>query len=186
MGEVQKADSTGNLGWIDLEMTGLEPDHDEILEMAIIITDSSLDIVAESDSWVFACSEEKLSMMDSWNKNTHKGSGLLDKVQESSLDYVTGEREALAFLKQHLPEGESPMCGNTICQDRRFLARHMRRLHDYFHYRNFDVSSFKIACGIWLSSKPEMPAIDSEHRALNDIRHSIQEMRTIKKMLFKQ
>lgn len=181
-----KAGKEGRLGWLDLEMTGLLPESDEILEMAIVVTDSKLDIVAESPVWVFACDEEKLQAMDRWNTSTHTGSGLVDKVATSSLDYVTGEREALAFLREHINEGDSPLCGNTICQDRRFLARHMTRLHDFFHYRSLDVSSFKIACAMWMQEMPAFPPKDSDHRALADIRQSIQEMRHYRDLLFRR
>lgn len=176
----------GRLAWIDLEMTGLFPETDEIIEMAIIVTDSNLEIVSEAKGWVFSCSEEKLDAMDAWNTSTHTASGLVDKVRASTLDYDTGEREALGFLRGLVLAKDSPMCGNTICQDRRFLARHMPRLHDFFHYRNLDVSSFKIACNLWVPNMPAMPQKDSDHRALSDIRQSIDEMRAYRDFLFKQ
>ena len=181
----EDAEKSGRLGWLDLEMTGLSPDNDEIIEMAIVVTDSRLDIIAESQVWVFSCAEETLSTMDSWNTSTHTASGLVGEVRASTLDYETGERQALEFLSKHVKERESPMCGNTICQDRRFLARHMPLLHDFFHYRNLDVSSFKIACEVWLQGMPAMPPKDNEHRALSDIRHSVEEMRAYKELLFK-
>ena len=186
MGTDSRSSRSGNLAWLDLEMTGLDTNADEIIEMAILVTDSRLETVAESKTWVFSCDERTLEGMDSWNKSTHGSSGLIDLVRGSSLTYDEGEREGLEFMREHVNERESPMCGNTICQDRRFLAKHMPRLEAYFHYRNLDVSSFKIACSMWLRDMPAMLGKGNAHRAMDDIRESIQELRVYKEFLFKQ
>ena len=183
---INKIIGSGNLGWLDMEMTGLEPSDDEILELVIVITDNSLNILAESVSWVFACDSEVLDSMDNWNTSMHNSSGLVDLVKNSTLDYTSVEAQALAFMRKWIPEGQTPMCGSTICQDRRFLARHMRKLHDYFHYRNLDVSSFKLACGYWMQNMPTIGNKNSNHRALADIKGSINEMRHYHDILFKR
>ena len=182
-----KKSQTGNLIWLDLEMTGLEPDTDEILEVAIVVTNRDLEIVDQAKPIVLACAEEKLAAMDSWNKSTHGGSGLLAEVKISAVGYEGAERDAYDFVSSYAAPGESPMCGNTICQDRRFLARRMRKLHDYFHYRNLDVSSFKIASSWWLDGfQRDMPQFrkNAKHRALSDILDSIEEMRYYRSTLF--
>ena len=182
------AADNGNLLWIDLEMTGLDTQKDEILEVALIVTTSTLDIVAKSPSWVLACDEKVLASMDKWNTATHARSGLLEEVRQSDLSYGSCERQALQFAKQHVGHKASPMCGNTICQDRRFLARLMPDLHEHFHYRNLDVTSFKIACQRWLrdgfEEEEEVAKPESDHRALHDIEQSIEEMRLYRKLLF--
>ena len=129
-----------NLIWIDMEMTGLQPDSDRIIEMALLVTDADLTIVAESPVWVLHQPDAVLDAMDSWNKGTHAKSGLIARVKASQLSEAEAEAQALAFLQQHVPASTSPMCGNSICQDRRFLARWMPRLEAHFHYRNLDVS----------------------------------------------
>ncbi len=175
-----------NLVWLDLEMTGLNPDRDEILEMAIVVTDLHLNVVAESSEWVFYCEENKLEQMDSWNQQTHGGSGLIDLVRDSKLDYATGEADALNFLSKWVTPQQSPLCGNTICQDRRFLAKHMAKLNDYFHYRNFDVTVFKLAADYWMSSMPSKTKKNNRHRAKADIHESIEEMAYFHNLLFKR
>lgn len=177
---------TGNLAWVDLEMTGLDPDNDHIIEMAIVVTNKSLEVVAESKEWVLACEERVLAGMDKWNTSTHTETGLLDDVRKSTLDYATAEGEALEFMRAWVEEGNSPMCGNTICQDRRFLHRCMPKLHGYFHYRNLDVTSFKLASMFWLAQLPAMSKKDNLHRALSDIKESIIEMQAYREMLFKR
>lgn len=172
------------LAWLDLEMTGLDVDHDEILEMAIVITEQNLDIVAESKSWVFKCPQAKIDGMDSWNTKTHGDSGLIAKVAVSTLDYARGEAEALAFMREWVAAATSPMCGNSIHQDRKFLQRYLPQLHDYFHYRNFDVSTFKLACSYWSDKFVDLPQKDNAHQALADVYESIAEMREYKKLLF--
>jgi len=166
-----------NLIWIDMEMTGLVPDTDRIIEIALLVTDSQLNIVAEGPVLVLHQPESVLDAMDAWNKSTHARSGLIDRVRASRLTEADAEREALAFLEQHVPAKVSPMCGNSICQDRRFLARSMPRLEGHFHYRNLDVSTLKELVRRW---KPELAkgfAKEGKHEALADILESLEEMR---------
>ena len=137
------AQNQNHLAWIDLEMTGLSPDTDRIIEIAIVITDSQLEIVAEAPVLVVHQPDNVLDGMDAWNKSTHGKSGLIDKVRASTLDEAGAEAQMLAFLKEHVPARTTPMCGNSICQDRRFMARYMPKLEAYFHYRNLDVSTLK-------------------------------------------
>ena len=132
-----------HLIWIDMEMTGLDPDTDRIIEVALVVTDANLNTVAEAPVWVVHQDDAVLDGMDSWNKGTHGKSGLIDKVKASTLADAAVEANALAFLREHVPAKASPMCGNSICQDRRFLARWMPALEDWFHYRNLDVSTLK-------------------------------------------
>ena len=163
--------------WIDLEMTGLKPDADRIIEVALVITDHALETVAQAPVFVVHQDDAALDAMDSWNKATHGRSGLIDKVKASTLDEATVEQRMLAFLREHVPPRASPMCGNSICQDRRFMARTMPRLEEFFHYRNLDVSTLKELAKRW---KPElMKGIPKEgkHEALADILDSIAELR---------
>ena len=137
------AQDQNNLVWLDMEMTGLNPDTDRIIEVAIVVTDSQLNAVAVAPVLVVHQPDAVLEAMDDWNKGTHSRTGLIDKVKASRLTAEEVENELLAFLVQHVPKQTSPMCGNSICQDRRFLARHMPKLEAYFHYRNLDVSTLK-------------------------------------------
>jgi len=165
------------LVWIDLEMTGLKPDTDRIIEVALVVTDGDLAPVAEAPVWAIHQSDATLDAMDSWNKGTHGRSGLVDRVKASTLAEGEVEAAALAFLREHVPAKASPMCGNSICQDRRFLARWMPALEDYFHYRNLDVSTLKELARRW---KPElMKGVPKEgkHEALADVYESIAELR---------
>lgn len=167
----------GNLIWVDLEMTGLEPDNDVVIEIASIVTDSNLNTLAEGPVIALHQSDERLNGMDEWNTTHHTRSGLVDRVRASKHDEVSATAETLAFLEQWVPRDASPMCGNTICQDRRFMARHMPDLEVYFHYRNLDVSVFKILCQRW---RPDLEAGFTKagtHQALDDIRESIEELR---------
>ena len=167
----------GNLIWIDLEMTGLKPDADRIIEVALVITDGELNTIAEAPVWVIHQTDEVLAGMDSWNQGTHGRSGLIDKVKASTLDDASVQVAALAFLREHVPPKTSPMCGNSICQDRRFLARSMPALEDYFHYRNLDVSTLK---ELARRRKPElMKGVPKEgkHEALADVYESIAELK---------
>lgn len=171
------AQEQNNLIWIDMEMTGLLPDSDRIIEIALLVTASDLSPVAEGPVLVVHQPDEVLDAMDAWNKSTHARSGLIDKVKASALDEAQAERAALEFLAQHVPANASPMCGSSICQDRRFLARWMPRLEAYFHYRNLDVSTLKELAKRW---KPEVMkgfVKQSKHEALADILESIDELR---------
>ena len=165
------------LVWLDMEMTGLDPDGDRIIEMAMVITNSQLELIAESAVWVVHQSDAALDAMDEWNQKTHGKSGLIAKVKASVLTEAEVEAQALDFLKRHVPQGKSPMCGNSICQDRRFMARYMPRLEAYFHYRNLDVSTLKELCKRW---KPELAKgvkKHGRHEALADIYESIDELK---------
>src|SRR3970282_1769560 len=142
-----------NLIWIDMEMTGLQPDSDRIIEIAMVVTDSQLELLAEGPVLVVHQPDSVLEAMDSWNKSVHKKSGLIERVRASAMTAARPESEAMAFLARHVPAASSPMCGNSICQDRRFLARWMPRLEAFFHYRNLDVSTLKELVRRW---KPEV------------------------------
>ncbi len=171
------AQDAKSLIWIDLEMTGLSCDRDRIIEIAIVVTDGQLNTVAESPALVVKQPDEVLDGMDSWNKSTHGKSGLIGRVKASTLDEVRTEAMMLAFLEPLVPAGASPMCGNSVCQDRRFLARYMPRLETYFHYRNLDVSTLKELVRRW---KPELAAgivKQGKHQALADIYESIGELK---------
>ena len=163
--------------WIDMEMTGLNPDTDKVIEVAIVITDNDLNTVVESPVLVVHQDDATLAAMDAWNQSTHARTGLIDKVKASALDEATVEASMLAFLREHVPARVSPMCGNSICQDRRFLARWMPALQDYFHYRNLDVSTLKELAKRW---KPDMARGISKrgaHTAQADIYESIDELK---------
>jgi oligoribonuclease len=165
-----------HLIWIDMEMSGLHPDSDRVLEIAVIVTDSNLATVAEGPIVVVHQAEAVLDGMDAWNKATHARSGLVERVRQSSLDDVQAEAAVLGFLARYVRPGKSPMCGNSICQDRRFLARWMPRLEAFFHYRNLDVSTLKELAKRW---KPEVHRSfekKSRHEALADVYESIAEM----------
>ena len=177
------AEHDSNMLWIDLEMTGLDPDKDRIIEMALIATDKELKILAHSPSWVISCPGKILDEMDNWNRKTHGKSGLLAEVRESRLTAGQAQQHALTFARKWAIKGRSPMCGSTICQDRRFLSKWMPDLENYFHYRNFDVSAFKLGAVFF---KPELVIYedrDSDHRAVSDIEDSIAEMRHYRKAM---
>ncbi len=166
-----------NLIWLDMEMSGLLPDSDRILELAAVVTDADLNVLAESPVLVVHQSDAVLDGMDAWNKGTHGRSGLIDKVKASVLSEADAATQMIAFLKMHVPSGKSPMCGNSICQDRRFMARYMPDLESFFHYRNLDVSVFKELARRW---KPEIYSgfkKTSKHEALADIYESIDELK---------
>jgi oligoribonuclease len=166
-----------NLIWIDMEMTGLQPDSDRIIELALVVTDAQLRDVAEGPVLVIRQPESVLDAMDSWNRSVHGKSGLIEKVRASRLDEAAAERMALQFLEQHVPCGASPMCGNSVCQDRRFLARWMPRLEAFFHYRNLDVSTLKELVRRWKPEAAKGFSKEGKHEALADIRESLEELR---------
>ena len=166
-----------NLIWIDLEMTGLDPDKDQIIEMATIVTDSQLNVLAEGPVIAIHQSDDILAGMDEWNTRTHGQSGLTQRVRESRIETAEAEALTLAFLEEWVPKGASPICGNSICQDRRFLYRHMPTLEAYFHYRNLDVSTLKILADLWAPAVKESFQKKGSPLALDDIRESIAELR---------
>jgi oligoribonuclease len=169
-----------NLVWIDMEMTGLQPDSDRIIEIATLVTDAQLNVIATGPVLVVHQPDEVLNAMDSWNRSTHAKTGLIERVRASTLSEAEAERQALAFLGAHVPQNTSPMCGNSICQDRRFLARWMPRLEAFFHYRNVDVSTLKELVRRW---KPDLKGFSKEgkHEALADILESIEELKFYRK-----
>ncbi len=164
------------LVWIDLEMTGLRPDTDVIIEIATIVTDANLELIAEGPVLAIHQDESALSRMDDWNQRQHGGSGLLARVRGSGVTVADAEQATLDFLAPLVEPGSSPMCGNTICQDRRFLARAMPRLEAFFHYRNLDVSTLKELARRWAPGVLESFVKTGSHRALDDIRESVREL----------
>lgn len=168
--------SDHNLIWVDMEMTGLIPEAHRVIEIATIVTDSNLSVLAEGPVLAIHQPSEALDAMDEWNTHTHMGSGLVDRVRASTVSELAAAELTLEFLRQWVPEGRSPMCGNSICQDRRFMARHMPELEIFFHYRNLDVSTLKILMQRW---RPDLPDARKQgaHQALEDIRESIEELR---------
>ena len=171
------AQDQNNLIWIDMEMTGLLPDSDRIIELAILITDAQLTILAESPAFVVRQPDEVLNAMDAWNRSVHGKTGLIERVRTATLDEAEVERRALAFVEAHVPAGTSPMCGNSICQDRRFLARWMPKLEAHFHYRNLDVSTLKELVRRWRPDLAKGFLKHGRHEALADIHESIEELR---------
>ena len=171
------AQDANNLIWLDMEMTGLNPDSDRIIEMAVVVTNSQLEVVAESPVLVVHQADAVLDAMDDWNKSTHGRSGLVEKVKAAILNESQAEEQMLGFVQQYVPARTSPLCGNSICQDRRFLARWMPTLEQYFHYRNLDVSTLKELAKRW---KPEITGgitKHGKHEALADIYESIEEIK---------
>jgi oligoribonuclease len=166
-----------HLVWLDMEMTGLDPEKERIIEVAIVITDSNLETVAEGPTLVIHQSDEQLDGMDNWNKSTHGRTGLIDKVKASTLTEAQAEEQLLAFLKLYVPAGKSPLCGNSISQDRRFMFRYMPRLEEFFHYRNVDVSTLKELCKRWQPEVYKSFQKKSPHEALADIYESIAELK---------
>ena len=165
-----------NLIWIDLEMTGLKPDSDRIIEMAVVVTDPMLTVRVEGPVFAIHQSDATLDGMDAWNKGTHGKSGLIDRVKASTIDEAEAEARVIEFLAAYVPARKSPMCGNSICQDRRFLARHMAGLEAFFHYRNLDVSTLKELARRWKPSALEGFKKAQAHTALADIHESIDEL----------
>jgi oligoribonuclease len=174
-----------NLIWIDLEMTGLDPDKDVIIEIATLVTDANLNLLAEGPVFAVHQSDEILNGMDEWNTNQHGKSGLTQRVRESKVDAAQAEAETIKFLEQWVAKGKSPICGNSICQDRRFLVRGMPKLENYFHYRNLDVSTIKELARRW---KPDVLAgvkKSGAHLAMDDIKDSIAELKHYRDVFFK-
>ncbi|ATC97684.1 MAG: oligoribonuclease [Pseudomonadota bacterium] len=174
-----------NLIWLDLEMTGLEPSQDRILEIATVVTDSELNVLAEGPVIAVHQSDEVLAGMDEWCTNQHGNSGLTERVRKSKHSEEMAIRETIAFLEKWVPKGVSPMCGNSIGQDRRFLNVYMRELEDYFHYRNIDVSSIKELVRRWSPDMLNLVKKQGTHLALDDIRESIAELRVYRQNIFK-
>lgn len=176
--------STDRLVWIDLEMTGLDPDNDRIIEIATVVTDIQLNVLDQGPVLAIFQSEDVITAMDEWNTRTHGESGLVDRVRASSINEEEAERRTLEFVKKYVKKNSSPLCGNTICQDRRFLYRYMPRLEGYLHYRNLDVSSLKELADYWYPGLSGEFTKRSTHRALDDIVESIEELRFYRERLF--
>lgn len=174
-----------NLIWIDLEMTGLNTNEDSIIEIATIVTDAQLNVLEEGPVFAIHQPDEVLAKMDNWNVRQHTGSGLLERVKNSTTTEAIAEAETLEFFMRHVPPGKSPMCGNSICQDRRFLFRCMPKLEQYFHYRNLDVSTIKELAARWAPQVITGVKKESRHLALDDIRDSIEELKHYREHFFK-
>ena len=174
-----------NLVWVDMEMTGLDPDTDRIIEIAVVVTDMHLNVLAEGPVFAIHQSDETLDKMDNWNKGTHGKSGLIDRVKASTVTEADAEVALIAFLKNFVPSNKSPMCGNSICQDRRFMARRMPRLEAFFHYRNLDVSTVKELARRWRPDVLATVTKQGSHLALDDIRDSIAELRHYREHFFR-
>ena len=171
------AQNSENLIWIDLEMTGLDPDNDLIIEIATVVTDKYLNVLATGPVLAVHQSDEALAAMDDWNQKHHGQSGLIDRVKASTVDVAEAEKQTLEFLNQWVTEGASPMCGNSIGQDRRFLYRYMRQLEEYFHYRNIDVSTLKELAARWAPEVKGSFQKQATHQALEDVIESIEELK---------
>jgi oligoribonuclease len=171
------AQNDTHLVWIDMEMSGLVPETDSVLEVALIVTDKDLNLVEEGPVLVVHQSDAVLDAMDNWNKGTHGKSGLIDKVKASPWSDADVEAQMIEFMRKHVGERKSPMCGNSICQDRRFLARHMPKLEAYFHYRNLDVSTLKELAARWRPELKDGFKKANNHTALADIQESIEELK---------
>ena len=176
MTDTALASSENNLIWIDLEMTGLDPDRDRIIEIAVVVTDAHLSVRMQGPVLAVHQSDAVLDGMDAWNKGTHGKSGLIDRVRASTLDEAAAEAQVLEFLRAYVPKGKSPMCGNSICQDRRFLVRSMPRLEAWFHYRNLDVSTLKELARRWRPEVADGFKKHQKHTALADVGESIEEL----------
>jgi oligoribonuclease len=179
------AQDADNLIWIDLEMTGLDPDTDLIIEIATVVTDKNLNLLAEGPVLAVHQADAALAAMDDWNQQHHGQSGLIQRVKESTVTAADAERLTLEFLADWLPARSSPICGNSICQDRRFLYRHMPKLEAYFHYRNLDVSTVKELAGRWAPRLKDGFSKKASHKALDDILESIEELKYYREHFFK-
>jgi len=179
------AQDQNNLLWLDMEMTGLNPDADRVIEIAVVVTDSQLNTLAEAPVLVIHQPDSVLDAMDDWNKKAHARSGLIEKIKQSKLSEADVSAQMLEFLQQYVPPNTSPMCGNSICQDRRFMARHLPQLEVFFHYRNLDVSTIKELVKRW---KPEIArgvVKSGKHEALADIYESIEELKYYRENFFR-
>ncbi len=177
--------SENNLIWIDLEMTGLDPDNDLIIEIATVVTDADLNILAEGPVYAIKQPDSALAGMDEWNTRQHGKSGLTQRVKDSAISPEKAEADTIEFLKQWVPAGKSPMCGNSICQDRRFMVRGMPELERYFHYRNLDVSTVKELARRWRPEVAEGVKKNGSHLAMDDIKDSIEELKHYRTHFFK-
>ena len=173
-----------NLVWLDLEMTGLDPDKEEIIEIATVITDSDLNVIAEGPDLVIHQKLELLKSMDEWNKKQHTKSGLLEKVKKSKVTVQEAEEKTVAFIKQYCPPKTSPLCGNSIHHDRRFIIKYMPALNDYLHYRHIDVTTVKALAQRWYTKPRSYPKKQENHRALVDVQESIQELKYLREHFF--
>ncbi|WP_297448795.1 oligoribonuclease [Ferrovum sp.] len=171
------AQDKNHLVWVDMEMTGLDPMRDRVIEVALVVTNNALEVVAEGPVLVIHQPDQVLDGMDDWNKGTHQRSGLIDRIRASTLTETAAEEQLLEFLKAHVPAGASPMCGNSVCQDRRFMANYLPRLEQYFHYRNLDVSTLKELSKRWKPAVYGAFKKSGKHEALADILESIDELR---------
>ncbi len=174
---VKTASPSEHLIWVDMEMSGLDPEKERILEIAVIVTDAHLNTIATAPVWVIHQEDALLDAMDAWNKGTHGRSGLIDKVKASTMNEAAAEAECIAFLKKYIKPGIAPMCGNTIGQDRRFMAKYMPKLEAFFHYRNIDVSTLKELCKRWHPELVKGFTKKQAHTALADIEESIEELK---------
>ncbi len=179
------ASNDGNLVWMDLEMTGLAPERDSIIEIATVITDSQLEVIAEGPVLAIHHDDSVLGAMDAWNREHHTASGLLARVRASAINLAQAENITLEFVRLHTAERTSPLCGNSIWQDRRFLARHMPSLEAYLHYRIIDVSSIKELARRWYPADTPTPEKKNSHLALDDVRESIEELRLYRRTIFR-
>lgn len=179
------AQDADNLIWIDLEMTGLDPDNDLIIEIATVVTDKNLQILAEGPVMAVHQSDAALAAMDDWNQQHHGQSGLIQRVKDSKIDAAEAESLTLEFLQHWVPDRTSPICGNSICQDRRFLYRYMPKLEAFFHYRNLDVSTVKELAARWAPQLKDGFNKQASHKALDDIIESIEELRYYRETFFK-
>lgn len=177
-----------NLVWLDMEMTGLDPEKERIIEVATIVTDSDLNVLAEGPNLVIHQSAVILKRMDAWNQKQHGGSGLIEAVRRSKVTVKEAEKKTLAFLKKHCVAGKSPLCGNSVHHDKRFIIKYMPALADFLHYRIVDVSTVKELTKRWYPDKKSkiLPQKNSTHRALDDVKESIEELRALRKVFFKR
>lgn len=183
--EPKMAQDPKNLIWIDLEMTGLDTFNDQIIEIATIVTDKDLNILEEGPIVAIHTEDSVLDGMDEWNTKQHGKSGLVDRIRQSSFTTADAEQQTIEFLQKHIAKGKSPMCGNSICQDRRFMARLMPELEDYFHYRNLDVSTLKELASRWAPAVYRGHSKSSSHLAMDDVRDSIDELKYFRENFLK-